>query len=255
MPVRADHGTDVVGVLYANYDVENIIKALDYIFSFGNSGGFAVLLPSSGQLITPQGDLQGLDPDTVARIQASQDANYVQIPFEGTWQLVSQARVGSPDPEDASIFTNLNWTLITYEEPAAAFAPLHAAWRTALLTTLLVLFLTSGVAVVLAQVLMAPISRLTRVAAQIAAGDLSTKAQVESRDEIGTLANTFNSMLAGLERAQQEVRESEALYRSLVDYSPDMITVHSEGKDPLCQSRGCEAFGRVGRPKSLWADL
>ena len=67
------------------------------------------------------------------------------------------------------------------------------------------------------------------MARQIGEGDLSTKARVESRDEIGTLASTFNSMLDGLSRAQQEVQESEALYRSLVNYSPDMIAYIARG--------------------------
>ena len=114
-----------------------------------------------------------------------------------------------------------------------AFAPLYAAGRTALLTTLVVLCLTTVVAMTLAQLLVAPISRLTKVAAQISSGDFHTQAQVESRDEIGTLASTFNRMLEVLARAQEEVQESEGLYRSLVDYSPDMITLHSQEKSSL----------------------
>ena len=85
------------------------------------------------------------------------------------------------------------------------------------------MLLTTGLAAVLAQVLVAPISRLTAVPGKLGTGDLSTKAQVESRDEIGTLASTFNSMLDALSQAQQELQESEALYRSLINYSPDMI--------------------------------
>jgi PAS domain S-box-containing protein len=243
MPVHADHGTEVVGVIYANYHLHDILEVLTASSQAGR--GFAFLLPD-GQLITPQGTVQSLDAETVARLQASPETDYAELPFQGALQLVSQAHVTSPDPEDASLFRGLNWTLITYEDPAMAFSPLHAAWRTTLLSTLLVLLLTSGVAVILAQILMAPISRLTQAAAQIATGDLSTKAPVESRDEIGTLAHTFNSMLAGLARAQQEVRESEALYRSLVDYSPDMITVHSEGKVLFINPAGLRLLGASG---------
>ncbi|MFN8453496.1 MAG: GAF domain-containing protein [Anaerolineae bacterium] len=53
-------------------------------------------------------------------------------------------------------------------------------------------------AVFVAQPLVAPITRLTAVAHQIAAGDLSVQAPVDSADEIGALATTFNSMTARL---------------------------------------------------------
>ena len=58
--------------------------------------------------------MQSLDPDTLARLQASQDADYAQMSFEGTLQLVSQAPVTTSDPEDANAFKDLNWTLIAH---------------------------------------------------------------------------------------------------------------------------------------------
>ncbi len=169
-------------------------------------------------------------------------------------QLVRQAPVASADPEDAIVFKNLNWTIIAHEKPAIAFAPLHQAGRTALLTTLLVLFLTTGVAVILAQLLVSPISRLTKVAEQITNGYLHTQAQIESRDEIGTLASAFNSMLDTLSRTQEELQEREALYRSLAEYSPDMIAVYNEGRVLLINPAGVKLLGAesadelVGKP-------
>jgi PAS domain S-box-containing protein len=242
VPAHADHGQEVTGVFQTTFQIQNILKMLTPVHLEAQRG-FDLLLPD-GKLLNPQGDLQSLDPDTVARLQASQDAEYVQLNYEGTLQLVSQARLASSDPYDADIFKNLNWTLIAHEKPATVFAPLHAAWRTALLTTLFVLFLTSGVAVILAQLLIAPIARLTHVATQIAAGDLTTQAQIESRDEIGTLAGTFNMMVQALSQTRQELQDSEALYRSLVDYSPDMIAVHShEGRTLFINPAGVKLMG------------
>ena len=69
------------------------------------------------------------------------------------------------------------------------------------------------------------------------------------------MASTFNTMLDALSRAQQEVQESEVLYRSLVDYSPDMITVHSrEGRTLFINPAGVKLMGAqnaeelVGQP-------
>jgi PAS domain S-box-containing protein len=229
VPVHAHLRPDVIGIIRTSFHIKNILDVLAASHP-ETKGHFDLLLPS-GRLLHPYRDLQSIEEDVMARLQSSQDADYARLSFDGTLQLVSQAPVASPDPEDSGVFKNLNWTVIAHEDPAVAFAPLHAAWRNALLTTLIVLLLTTGVAVLLAQLLIAPISRLTHVVAQIAAGDLTTQAQVESRDEIGTLADTFNAMVQALSQTRQELQESEALYRSLVDYSPDMIAVHShEGR-------------------------
>jgi PAS domain S-box-containing protein len=252
VPVHADHGQDVIGVLRTTFDIQNILEILAHS-QLKNNDGFDLLLPD-GRLLDHQGDMQSLDPDTVARLQATQANNYAQLNFEGTLQLISQAPMATADAEDINLFKNLNWTLISHAEPAFAFAPLYSAGRTALLTTLVVLCLTAGVAVFLAQLLVAPISRLTQVAAQIAKGDLRTQAQVESNDEIGTLASTFNSMLDALAHTQRELQESEGLYRSLVDYSPDMITLHSQGKVLFINPAGVKLLGAksadelVGQP-------
>ncbi len=51
-----------------------------------------------------------------------------------------------------------------------------------------------------------PVRRLTRVAEQIRGGDLQTQAEVESNDEVGTLAGTFNRMTAQLRQTLTQVR-------------------------------------------------
>jgi GAF domain-containing protein/HAMP domain-containing protein len=63
---------------------------------------------------------------------------------------------------------------------------------------LVVLLLTVLFGVVVAQVLAAPITQLTGVAIRVASGDMTATAKIESQDEIGTLAHTFNDMTAQL---------------------------------------------------------
>jgi PAS domain S-box-containing protein len=133
-------------------------------------------------------------------------------------------------------------------------ANLESVWRTDLLATLVVLVLMAAAAPLLAKPFVSPITRLTMVARQIAEGDLTTKARVESQDEIGLLASTFNTMLEAISQTQQELRESEALYRSLVDNSPDIIVVHRQGKCLLVNPAGVKFFGAdsphelIGKP-------
>jgi PAS domain S-box-containing protein len=241
VPVQADHTQDVIGVIRTTFRIQGILEMLTPPH-LETQAGFSLLLPG-GQLLDSQGTTQDLDPRVLARLESSQEAGYAQMSFEGKLNLISQARLVSSDAEDVEAFKALKWTLIAHEESAAAFAPLFAASQTTLLTLLFVLFLTSGVAAILAQVLIMPISRLTQVASQIAAGNLTTQAKVESRDEIGTLASTFNMMVQALSQTRLELEESEALYRSLVNYSPDMIAVHQDGTVVFINPAGVKLLG------------
>ena len=52
-----------------------------------------------------------------------------------------------------------------------------------------------------------PVQRLTSVAAKVGSGQLSARARVESEDEIGTLAQTFNQMSEQLEQTLDDLEE------------------------------------------------
>ena len=252
VPVHAHRRVDVIGVIRTTYEIQNINEILTFSQP-GTRGGVDLLLPD-GTLLQPQGVMQTLDGTTVTQLKATQNTDDAQMSFKGKSELVSQAQVVSSATDDANTFKDLDWKLIAHVEPARAFAPLYAAGRTALLTTIFALLLTSVVAIFLTKLLIAPITRLTAVAEKIASGDFSANAQIESHDEIGTLASTFNSMLVTLSRTQTELQKSELLYRSLVDYSPDMITLHSQGKVLFMNPAGVKLLGAksadelVGQP-------
>lgn len=63
---------------------------------------------------------------------------------------------------------------------------------------LVVLVLGIGLAIVFRENIAGPVQRLTHVAERIRHGDLDAQAQIESKDEIGTLASTFNNMTGKL---------------------------------------------------------
>src|SRR5712691_5565966 len=59
-----------------------------------------------------------------------------------------------------------------------------------------------------AQRITRPVEHLVRSTAAVSAGDLSHRAPVESNDEIGSLAESFNAMAASLEQKTMELEES-----------------------------------------------
>ncbi len=74
----------------------------------------------------------------------------------------------------------------------------------------------------------APVSRLTDVAEQIRGGDLAAQAQIESRDEIGVLATTFNSMTAKLRdtltQVRMEKKRADDLLEVVIPIGVDLTT-------------------------------
>lgn len=71
-----------------------------------------------------------------------------------------------------------------------------------------------SVGIGLSQIIATPVIRLTKTAEQITAGNLNAKAEVETGDEIGKLANAFNTMTSRLRDAvtnlEQQVAERTA---------------------------------------------
>jgi methyl-accepting chemotaxis protein len=83
--------------------------------------------------------------------------------------------------------------------------------------TLGVLLLSIGLAFLAASVFVKPILGLARTAKQVAQGDLTQRVVVQSRDEVGQLAEAFNSMAANLERTVRSVVQSQAKLKSVVE--------------------------------------
>ncbi|MEZ4868878.1 MAG: HAMP domain-containing sensor histidine kinase [Caldilineaceae bacterium] len=87
----------------------------------------------------------------------------------------------------------------------------------------------SGVAVVMGLVvsrtLTAPLQELTTTTGRMNEGDLSARAQVQSSDEIGLLARSFNRMAAALESTFADLAaERDALRRFIADASHELRT-------------------------------
>lgn len=79
-----------------------------------------------------------------------------------------------------------------------------AQWQT-LLGGAIALLLGILMAWLLRRQITDPIQRLTQVTAKIMEGDFEAKAEFLSKDEIGTLAATFNQMTASLKQSRQEL--------------------------------------------------
>lgn len=103
------------------------------------------------------------------------------------------------------------WRVIYAQEQRFFLAPVENQVRNVLVTGILSALGIAVVASTIARLAAAPLINLTETAARIGRGDLSARATVQGRDEVATLAQTFNrtaaqlqDTLTGLERRVQE---------------------------------------------------
>jgi anti-anti-sigma regulatory factor/CHASE3 domain sensor protein len=84
----------------------------------------------------------------------------------------------------------------------------NARWQT-IMGGGIVALLGMGLAFIFWRIIAGPIHRLTTVAERIRGGDFEAKAPVESRDEIGSFAATFNAMTTNMREAMDEIRSEK----------------------------------------------
>ncbi len=77
-----------------------------------------------------------------------------------------------------------------------------------LLMTLLILFSALWVGLYLARGVTGPIQKLAEGTRAVAAGDLSYQVEVEARDELGTLVESFNQMTRDLRAGREKLKQS-----------------------------------------------
>jgi signal transduction histidine kinase/HAMP domain-containing protein len=88
-----------------------------------------------------------------------------------------------------------------------------------------------GVGVIIANRITAPLGELARTAEAITAGDLKRRAHVQSQNEIGTLALSFNTMTGYLTDLYGQVRSESSQRAAIVESIADGIVVcDTEGR-------------------------
>jgi two-component system NtrC family sensor kinase len=108
--------------------------------------------------------------------------------------------------------------------------------------TLLAVILISIVAMKVADKISRPIRVMSDAAQKIAEGDYSQKVDISSNDEIGFLANNFNTMVSELVRAHQELREwAETLERKVEQRTTELRAMQTH----LIQSEKLAGVGKL----------
>ena len=105
------------------------------------------------------------------------------------------------------------------EDISAAQATSTQTFTFSIITIIIVLALTVIISITLSRQITRPVTLLTNTAQQIALGNFDTQAEVSSGDEIGALAQTFNTMTSRLRQAFEDVRRRSLAVQTSAEVS------------------------------------
>ena len=92
----------------------------------------------------------------------------------------------------------LGWGLITKIDKNEAFEPIEYLTKILIIINVIAIIIISVISNIAAGFIARPIENLTKVVRQMKEGDLSARAKILSKDEIGTLSASFNEMATNL---------------------------------------------------------
>ena len=128
-------------------------------------------------------------------------------------------------------YRGCGWGLLMEPHKKAEFAPVNMmAVNISIIVTLIMAVLT-GIFYFIGKLLIKPVENLNKTVNMIGFEDLSVRAEVKTKDEIGELAHSFNQMVVDLSISKEEIIAAkdytDNIIKSMVD---TLIVVDPEGK-------------------------
>jgi PAS domain S-box-containing protein len=109
-----------------------------------------------------------------------------------------------------------------------------------LYVSLLIGFFVILTSVLLGRMLTSPIIKLAHGAESIAGGNYDVRMRLDSKDEIGELANVFNKMSDSLKIQRDEILELQQFFEKIVEQSPSAIVIGNESAEVITMNPAAE---------------
>ncbi|WP_323141486.1 methyl-accepting chemotaxis protein [Massilia phyllosphaerae] len=254
-PIR-DAAGKVIGILYVGVDVDRDITALKNkirSMKVGETGYYYVLNAAPGKaagdaIVHPtregQNILDSRDPSGRAFVQdmLAQKEGTIEYP----WQ---NAENGETSPRlkvtAFTLFKDWNWLIAggTYEDEITRESIQLRNRNLGIGLAALAVF-AFLLAALIKRIVTRPLKEARDAAVRIAAGDLSTRVDVRSRDEIGLMLDAMNDISSGLSSVVGQVRQG-------AEQIANASTEISSGNLDLCQRTEEQAVSLASTANSM----
>jgi PAS domain S-box-containing protein len=184
---------------------------------------------------------------SVVAALAGKEGAGVQIGSAGGRTLVSYGPLRIP---------GLHWTVASRMDEAEALPAIAEMRWTLTLWAFAMMAVASAMATLATRSIVGPLRALAAASKKLGSGDLNASVPITSKDELGALSSTFNSMVGALResaalagrqaqelRTQQEsLRDSEAKFRTMYASSSDALMLLDAGGFLDCNRAALEMF-------------
>lgn len=202
-PVKDVDKGNTVGIIQASMPVQNLEQVVK---NYTENGQKYYLIDASGKFFLAS-DKNKVGKDAkqyfplLARLEATKEDSFVTVEnTDNQEELVSYASKTLQD------LPALKWRVIVTTDTATAFEAQRELLLTLALGTGLTALIVALLAAWLAKRATIPILQATQAVAKLGQGELDTRLQVESEDELGVLSANINQMAT---RLQTLVKEQE----------------------------------------------
>ena len=227
VPLRDPQGA-IMGALVG---VTNLSQAnfLDTIIRnrYGKEGGFWLVDPRQRRIVTATDkrfnlrDLPppGIDPMTDLYLKGL-EWHGILVDSNGVQQMSAARSVPAPD-----------WYVLAMLPTQEAFAPIESVQVRLFYAALLVTLLAGGYIWWILRRELQPIVAAVHTLSRLRRAEKFPSAlEITRHDEVGELIGGFNRLLEVLQLRDAKLQDSEDRFRSLVEWMPEGLAVHSDGK-------------------------
>ena len=226
-PIMA--GDVFVGLISAVVDLDYLLNRLQEV---SRGGLIAYVVDSNGRLVAGAErsyaigqDMTSIDlvkgfVDEGGRLAATHE-------FNMTVKGAKTEMLGTYSP-----VASLHWAVIAQKTTEEAYSGIYEMQRTARLLAILAVLMSVMISVFAARRITTPLEVLTESSRAIAQGDFSRRVVLNTRTEIGELAQTFNIMTDEIEHYIEDLKSAAAQNRALFLGSIQMLAGAVDEKDP-----------------------
>ncbi|MGD0784952.1 MAG: ATP-binding protein [Sedimentisphaerales bacterium] len=213
---------EFVGFISGKIPVSVLTKNIQ---AFNSAQSTALLFDSAGTILACQDRdkvlkkvvIKGTDSESVIAEMKAMKPGFGRAVISGIDGYIAY----SPVP-------GLNWVVVTVLPYQQFVAKLYALRNSMILVGLTILMAGTALSLFLATDMTQPILELVERTALIAKGDFSQRVDIKSKDEIGTLAESFNSMTENLQKTTTSMVN---LDREIVDRKKAEHALHDSNKE------------------------
>ncbi|SHJ80316.1 methyl-accepting chemotaxis sensory transducer with Cache sensor [Anaerobranca californiensis DSM 14826] len=189
-PVYDYTTNEIIGVFEVEYNIRMLWSNI-YQYNLGTTGG-AMILDSSGTIISHRENARVYNKLNIKEIlpweeMAEKGRGNIEFEDNGRIYLAAYSRV-----------PGFNWQAVIFQGRDELSAPVMALAKNIIKIALLLALAAIIITLIFVTKTFSPLKILEKGARGIAAGDLTQNFQVKTKDEIGELAKTFNTMVSSL---------------------------------------------------------